>query len=70
MTGDGRINDTDALLVIVHFGRVNRGTRRFDVNGDGRVNFDDLLRVLACEDRAGHRGHGYGHGGWDGEGGR
>jgi hypothetical protein len=67
VNGDGRINETDAVLVLVHLGRANKGSRRFDVNGDGRVNLDDLLRVLRCKDSSHHRGHGYGHHGWDDE---
>ena len=55
VTGNGKVNVNDLVEVAKNYGKtVGAGAnRKADVNGDGEVDFDDVLAVLKAVDAAG-----------------
>ena len=54
VTGNGKVNVNDLVEVARNYGKTVGGgaNRRADVNGDGDVDFDDVLAVLKAVDAA------------------
>ena len=52
INGDGKVNNTDLMLVAAALGQSPPGNPRVDVNGDGTVNAADLIVVISNLDDA------------------
>ena len=52
VNGDGKVNNTDLMLVAAALGQNVPGNPRVDVNGDGTVNAADLIVVISNLDEA------------------